>query len=150
MIIQCSIFTLAHSISLALSASNRISYDSLYIEPVITMTIFFSALQNIVTAKMSKWRMLLVFLFGLIHGMGFASALKQNEIPENQFTSALVGFNVGVEIAQITIILISYWSLSKWFRDKEWYNKKIVYPASTIIACIALYWTILRINNISY
>ena len=150
MFIQCSIFTVAHSISLALSASNIISYNILYIEPVITMTIFFSALQNIVTAKMSKWRLGLVFLFGLIHGMGFASALKQNDIPENQFTSALVGFNVGVEIAQITIVLMAYWTFSKWFSQKAWYKKKIVYPASTIIACIALYWTILRFNGLSY
>jgi hypothetical protein len=87
----------------------------------------------------------LIFGFGLIHGLGFANALKEIGLPKNQFLSSLLSFNIGVEIGQITIIFAAYFLISKWFSNKIWYKERIVYPISTIIACVALYWTIERI-----
>ncbi len=77
--------------------------------------------------------------------MGFASALRDVGLPKAHFISALLFFNIGVELGQVTIIAAAYLLVSKWFGHKVWYKARIVYPVSSIIACIALYWTIERI-----
>ena len=102
-------------------------------------------IENIVSENESKWRYLVIFVFGLIHGLGFANALRDIGLPEDHFLSSLLFFNLGVELGQVTIILMLYFLISKWFSEKQWYQKRIVYPVSTMIACIALYWTIERV-----
>lgn len=143
--IQCSIFTLAHSFSLALSASGYIAPSSSIIEPLIALSILFTAIENIIHDKVNPWRLLIIFLFGLIHGMGFATALKEIGIPETHFITSLLFFNIGVELGQLTVILSAYFLVSKSFSKKPWYKERIVYPISSVIGCIALYWTIQRI-----
>jgi hypothetical protein len=144
-LIQCSVFTLAHSLSLGLAASGCIISNANIVEPLIAVSILFTAIENIVHDKINPWRIALIFGFGLIHGLGFANALKKIGLPKNQFLSSLLSFNVGVEIGQITIIFAAYFLISKWFSNKIWYKERIVYPISTVIACVALYWTIERI-----
>jgi hypothetical protein len=144
-VIQCSVFTLAHSLSLGLAAAGFIIPNSNYIEPLIAISILFTAIENIINTKVNTYRLFIIFGFGLIHGLGFAKALSEIGIPNNQFFSSLLSFNLGVEFGQITIILLTYFVFSKWFSDKIWYKERIVYPISTIIAIIALYWTIERI-----
>ena len=89
--------------------------------------------------------MLVIFVFGLLHGMGFASAFKEIGTDTEHFMASLLFFNLGVEIAQISILLLAYFMIGKWFSNKDWYTKRIVYPVSSLIGCIALYWTIQRI-----
>jgi HupE / UreJ protein len=144
-IIQCSVFTLAHSITLGLAATGFILPDSRIIEPMIAISILFVAIENIFHNKINSWRLLIIFLFGLIHGMGFASAIGEVGLSRTHFLGSLLFFNIGVEFGQITIILAAYFFIAKWFGRKEWYYKRIVYPASSTIACISLYWTIERI-----
>ena len=144
-VIQCSVFTVAHSLSLGLATAGFIIPNSTYIEPLIAISILFTAIENIISLKVNPWRLLLIFGFGLIHGLGFATALSEIGIPKNQFFSSLLSFNLGVELGQITIILLAYLLISKWFSDKVWYKERIVLPISSIIGCIALYWTIERI-----
>jgi hypothetical protein len=144
-IIQCSIFTVAHSISLGLTAAGFIMPEAGIVEPLIALSILFTSVENIVHGKVNAYRLIIIFLFGLVHGMGFANALKDIGLPENNFLSALLAFNFGVELGQITVILTAYFCIGKWFRNKRWYKEKIVYPVSSIIGCIALYWTIERI-----
>ncbi len=144
-IIQCSAFTLAHSISLGLAAAGYIIPNSNIIEPLIALSILFTSIENIVHSKVNAWRVAIIFLFGLIHGMGFAAALKDIGLPSGHFLSALISFNIGVEFGQITVIIICYFLISKWFSKRIWYKTRIVYPVSSIIGCIALYWTIVRI-----
>lgn len=144
-VIQCSVFTIAHSLSLGLAAAGLIIPNAIIIEPLIAISILFTAIENIVSTKVNPFRLLLIFLFGLIHGMGFATALKEIGIPKEQFMSSLVSFNFGVELGQLTIIVSAYFLVSKWFKDKIWYKERVVYPISSIIGCIALYWTIQRI-----
>lgn len=146
-IAQCSIFTIAHSITLFLSASKIILPNSAIIEPIIALSIVFVSLENIFTKHVSKWRMGLIFIFGLIHGMGFASALLELGIPKDSFIKSLLAFNIGVEVAQIFIIFFLYFMIGKWLVNKRWYSTKIVYPVSTVIASIAIYWTIMRVLN---
>ena len=89
-------------------------------------------------------RIVIVFLFGLVHGMGFASALIGLGLPSADYLLSLLSFNVGVELGQITVILGAYWLIGRWFSDKPWYRSRIVTPVSAVIALIALYWTIER------
>jgi HupE / UreJ protein len=144
-IIQCTFFTIAHSITLALGASHFILPMSNVIEPIIALSIVFTAIENIFHSDISKWRLLLVFTFGLIHGLGFAAAFADLNLPQHEFIAALLGFNIGVELAQISIILILYYCIAKWLMHKPWYRNWLVYPVSCIIACIGLYWAIDRI-----
>jgi hypothetical protein len=150
LLIQCSVFTLAHSISLVLSATDMMVTNTKVVEPLIAITILFTAIDNIVTEKERKWRLLMIFIFGFIHGMGFANAIKDIGIPSSQLLPAILYFNLGVEFGQISIIMIAYLVIGYWFANKEWYKKMIVQPASTIIACIALYWTIERLLFTGY
>jgi len=144
-LIQCSIFTLAHSIALGLSAAGYIVPNPLITEPLIALSIVFTSVENIVRDTISKWRLPVIFVFGMVHGMGFAGALKDAGIPANNFITALLSFNVGVELGQIAVLLLAWGLVGKWFSQKSWYKKRIVYPASTMIACIAMYWFIERI-----
>ncbi|WP_264520186.1 HupE/UreJ family protein [Flavobacterium sp. N1994] len=144
-IIQCSVFTLAHSLSLGLAASGLILPNANYIEPLIAISILFTAIENIIHDKVNPYRLILIFLFGLLHGMGFANVLKEIGIPNNHFFAALFSFNLGVELGQVMVILTAYFLISKWFSNKSYYKERIVYPISSIIACIALYWTIERV-----
>lgn len=89
--------------------------------------------------------MVMIFIFGMVHGMGFAGALSQLGMPQYAFATALISFNVGVELGQLSIILFMYFVVAKTFSGKPWYRKRIVIPASLIIALIASYWTIERI-----
>lgn len=143
--LQCTIFTTAHNLALGLSASGVVIYNANLIELLIALTILYTAIENILFVKKNTLRYILIFIFGLIHGLGFATALKEIGIPKKQFLISLISFNIGVELGQITIILAAYFLISKWFSNKIWYIERIVYPISTLIGCVALYWTIERI-----
>src|SRR5688572_4913363 len=78
---QATAFTVAHSVTLAMSMKNIIAVPPGIVEPVIALSIVFVALENLVTKEIKPWRIAIVFLFGLIHGMGFASALNEIGLP---------------------------------------------------------------------
>lgn len=142
---QATVFTIAHSITLAIAALKLISISPHIIEPIIALSIVIVALENIFITKLKPSRIILVFTFGLVHGLGFASALTDLGLPQNQFFISLLSFNMGVELGQLTVILIAWFLIGKWFSEKEWYRKRVTIPASLIIAGIATYWTIERI-----
>ncbi len=141
---QATAFTVAHTLTLILSMKNIIVVPPAIVEPIIALSIAFIAIENIVMTELKPWRVLVVFAFGLVHGMGFASALNELGLPRNAFYTSLISFNVGVELGQATIILGIYFSLIYWFGHKPWYRKYIVYPLSGLIALVAIYWTISR------
>ena len=146
-IVQCSVFTLAHSITLGLATAEIISVNNQIIEVIIAWSIFMTSLNCFYPTGLYLWRLGLIFIFGLVHGLGFASALMQNGFPKNDFLTALISFNIGVELAQIAIILGCYFLIAKQFKDKPWYQKKIVNTITFSICCIALFWTMERILN---
>ncbi len=141
---QATAFTIAHSITLGFAMYGKIAAPPHIIEPVIALSIMFVALENVITDKLKTSRILIVFAFGLIHGLGFAGVLKDLGLPKREFFNALISFNIGVELGQISIILAAWWLFGKWFNQKPWYRQRIVNPLSIIIAAIALYWTIER------
>ncbi len=142
---QATAFTIAHSITLALSMKNIIVAPSAVVEPIIALSILFVAVENLLITKLSAWRILIVFMFGLIHGMGFASALNEIGLPRNKFFLSIFSFNVGVELGQVTVILATFALFIIPFRNIKNYKKAVVYPLSILIASIAFYWTIERV-----
>lgn len=142
---QATAFTVAHSITLALSMKNIIVAPSAVVEPIIALSILFVALENLMMDKLSPWRILLVFMFGLIHGMGFASALNEIGLPSDKFFLSIFSFNVGVELGQVTVILAVFGLIIIPFRNIKNYKKRVVYPLSIAIAAVALFWTIQRV-----
>jgi len=142
---QATAFTVAHSVTLALSMKNIIAVPSAITEPVIALSICFVAIENILFSNLKAWRLLIVFIFGLIHGLGFASALNEIGLPPGKFYTSILAFNAGVELGQITIIVLLFASVIAWWGKKNWYRQRVVYPLSGFIAMIAAYWTIERL-----
>ncbi len=142
---QATAFTVAHSITLALSMKNLIVAPSAVVEPIIALSILFVALENMMIEKLSPWRILIVFMFGLIHGMGFASALNEIGLPPNKFFLSIFSFNVGVELGQMTVIFAVFGLIILPFHKMKNFKKRVVFPLSIAIASIALYWTVQRV-----
>jgi hypothetical protein len=136
---QVSAFTLAHTITLALGIFGIFNLPSNIVEPLIALSIAFVAIENIFQQKLTKWRLPIVFVFGLLHGLGFASVLVDLGLPESEYVSSLISFNIGVELGQITVILIALLA-TRWIANKPEYRNYVVIPASMIISGIALFW----------
>lgn len=142
---QATAFTVAHSITLAMSMKNMIVAPSAVVEPIIALSILFVAVENLLLTELKPWRIMLVFMFGLIHGMGFASSLNEIGLPRNKFLVSILSFNVGVELGQITVILAVFLLVIIPLGKISDYRKKVVFPLSIIIGLIALYWTVQRV-----
>jgi hypothetical protein len=142
---QASAFTVAHTFTLALSMKGIIQLPADIVEPLIALSIMFVAIENILLSELKAWRIAIVFMFGLVHGMGFARALNEIGLPRNKFFTSIFSFNVGVEIGQIIIITLMFMLIIIPFGKRPWYKKIIVYPLSATIALIAAYWTGQRI-----
>ena len=145
MLLQVTAFTVAHSITLALSMYGVVSLPPRIVEPLIACSIAYVAIENIVTRELKPWRLLLVFTFGLLHGLGFAGVLRELGLPREEFLTALVTFNLGVEGGQLTIIAAALAVVGAFMR-KPWYRARVVIPASIVIAAIGVYWTIVRLS----
>ena len=141
---QATAFTVAHSITLGMAVYGYIQPLPAVIEPIIALSIFFVALENILVQKLKPGRIAIIFLFGLVHGMGFAGALTEVGLPPADYFISLLSFNVGVELGQLSVILIAWILVGKWFSEKSWYRSRIVNPSSAFIALVALFWTIER------
>lgn len=144
-LIQATAFTLAHTVTLGLSMYQIINPPIAIVEPLIALSIMYVGVENIISPSLKPTRIGIVFLFGLIHGMGFASVLGDLGLPENSFLTSLLMFNVGVELGQITVILTAYILLGKFFGNKPYYRKFIVVPISSAIVVIASYWSVQRL-----
>ena len=142
---QISAFTLAHTITLAAGALGWVTISGAIVEPLIAASIVFIAVENIVSNRLNKWRPVVIFAFGLLHGLGFASVLGEFGLPQAQFIPALIGFNIGVEIGQLTVIAIAFGLFGLWFGRKPWYRARIAIPASVLIALIGAYWFVERV-----
>jgi hypothetical protein len=143
---QVSAFTLAHSITLGLSMYRIVTLPPSVVEPLIAVSIAYVAIENLFLADLTRWRVALVFAFGLLHGLGFAGALGELGLPRSAFVAALFGFNVGVEAGQLTVIAAAFAAVGWRWGGRGWYRHMIVVPASAAIACIAVYWTIQRLS----
>jgi hydrogenase/urease accessory protein HupE len=138
---QVTMFTVAHTITLGLSMRGVISLPAQIVEPLIALSIAYIGVENIFARSLHKSRLLLVFGFGLLHGMGFASVLQDFGMPDDAFYTALLSFNAGVELGQIAVISLAFLTVGLWFSGKAWYRHVVVMTGSAFIAVIGLYWT---------
>lgn len=135
---QSLLFTVAHSLTLALAIFGIISLPSLLIEILIAASIAWIGIENLLMKELKPSRLFLVFGFGLLHGMGFASVLREKlgDLSGKQIALPLVSFNVGVELAQITVLAVSFlilWPVRKW-------TKQFQTAGSIFVALAGLFW----------
>jgi hydrogenase/urease accessory protein HupE len=142
---QVTAFTIAHSITLALSIYGIVSVSPRIVEPLIAVSIAYVAIENLTTTRVRASRIALVFAFGLLHGLGFAGVLRELQLPRSEFVTALVTFNIGVELGQLTIVAAAFGLIAYWHRAKPWYRYRFVMPASAAIAATGIFWTIQRL-----
>lgn len=144
-LLQATAFTIAHTITLGLSMFQIIKAPTQIVEIIIAVSIVYVAVENIYSNKVKPSRIAIVFLFGLIHGLGFAAVLSEIGLPQNKFIPSLLMFNIGVELGQIAVITLFYFLLIKWVKHKEYYRIKIVRPISFLISLVAIFWIFERI-----
>lgn len=140
---QTTAFTIAHTTTLGLSAYGIVSLSARVVEPLIALSIAYVAIENIVRPKLTPVRVAVVFLFGLLHGLGFASSLSEVPMPRDQFFTALLAFNFGVDFGQLAVIALAFLAVG-WWRNRTWYRVRVVIPVCTSIACVSLFWTVQR------
>lgn len=146
MLAQITAFTVAHSITLGLSVFGVVNVSASVVEPMIALSIAYLAMENLIVRRLTPWRLALVFCFGLLHGLGFAGALRELGLPRAEFVTALVTFNLGVEVGQLTVIATAFVLVGHWFANREWYRARVIVPASSLIAAVGLFWTIQRLR----
>jgi hypothetical protein len=134
-----TLFTLAHSLTLALSMYGLVSVPPLVVETAIALSIAFVAAENLFREKISRWRPWVVFASGLVHGLGFAHSFARTEIAPGDFLPALFAFNMGIEAGQLVVIGIAYALVAVWWK-RENYRRMIARPASLLIAAAGLCW----------
>ena len=142
---QISAFTVAHSVTLALAALGYVTVPPAIVEPLIAASIAYVAIENLTMTSLSRWRLAIVFGFGLLHGLGFASALRDLGVSRPDLPITLVGFNVGVELGQLAVVALAA-TLVRLLpiptsRRRQW----VTVPASAAIAAMGIFWAIQRV-----
>jgi hypothetical protein len=146
---QSLLFTLAHSVTLALAVFGVLKIpEKLFgiqspVEVFIAISIAVIGIENLLTRKLGRQRLILVFTFGLLHGMGFASSIgdKMDGVPRSQLAGPLLGFNVGVELAQITILIAAFLVLRLL---KKW-TLQVQTIGSALVALAGVAWAVQRV-----
>ena len=140
---QVTAFTIAHACTLTAATFGTIAIDANIVEPLIAASIVYVAVENTLIDRLTSWRTVIIFCFGLLHGLGFANALNMVGLPNQERLLALLAFNAGIEFGQIAVITVAAGCIG-WFRNYDWYRTRIVVPASVLIALIGLAWVIER------
>ncbi len=144
LLLQVTAFTIAHSITLALAVFGIFTLPGVVVEPLIALSIFVVGIENIFFRRTRNWRWILVFVFGLIHGMGFAGVLIDLGLSQGNFIATLVGFNIGVELGQVAVIALAAVA-TFWFWKSPHYFRFMVVPASALISLMGLLWAVQRV-----
>lgn len=144
LLLQLTSFTLAHSITLALASLGFLRLPAALVEPLIALSIAYVALENLVLGKPGSQRFAVVFVFGLLHGLGFASALGELAAPPGRFLLALLTFNLGVELGQASVLALALLACG-WWRHEAWFPTFLAKPASALIALFGAYWMVERV-----
>lgn len=144
-LLQVSAFTLAHTVTLALSSLQIISVPAAIVEPLIAASIVYVAVENLRGGQIGALRVAVVFGFGLLHGLGFASVLGDVGLQSGRFVVGLIGFNIGVEAGQLAVIALAFALLALPFGRRTWYRARIAMPLSALIALTGAWWTVERV-----
>jgi len=152
---QVTLFTLAHSLTLFLASTGYIVVSPTVIEPMIAASIIYIAYENIWRQRMNAIRILVIFLFGLLHGLGFASVLSDIMIDDSmpsaggfangKFILSLISFNIGVELGQLAVLAPAFLLFGLIANNALWYRKLIALPASYLIGAIGAWMLFTRV-----
>ena len=142
---QVSMFTLAHTLTLALGITGIVSLPANIVEPLIALSITIICIENCLGRNVGSGRLVVIFSFGLLHGLGFAGVLSDIGLQPERFFGSLIAFNIGVELGQLAVVFMCYALVGWWFGQKPWYRKLIAVPASISIGAIGLVWFIQRV-----
>ena len=145
---QITAFTLAHTVTLALGALDIIRISPDIVEPLIAASIVYVGIENVLARGLTPWRPAVVFAFGLLHGLGFASVLSDFGLGASHFVPKLIGFNIGVEIGQLAVIAAAFIAFGILFGKAPWYFRRIAAPVSIAISVIAFFWVLERTGTI--
>ncbi|MBT3776630.1 MAG: HupE/UreJ family protein [Pelagibacteraceae bacterium] len=146
LLLQVTMFTIAHTITLVIASLSLINVNASIVEPLIALSIVYIGVENIFKKySNTKIRYYVIFLFGLLHGLGFALVLKDVGLDYSNLLMNLVSFNIGVEIAQIFILFLLYLTIGLFFSKKKYYKIIFQIPLSLFISLIAIYWFVERI-----
>lgn len=160
LITQVTVFTVAHTITLALASLQIVTISGSIVEPLIALSIVYVAVENIFAKGIKWWRPLIIFGFGLLHGLGFASVLGEFGLAPGRFAAGLIGFNIGVEVGQLTVIGLA--ALLLWLgvrashladleedemrvRNPDVMFRAVSICGSILIAIIGAYWAFERV-----
>ena len=143
LLLQVSAFTAAHTLTLWLAAAALVKVPAEVVEPVIAASIAAVAVENLFRPRYTRWRLLVVFVFGLIHGLGFAGAMSARVDSTASLIVGLLGINVGVELGQLAVIAIALLATCR-VGDPSAYRKYVVIPSSLLIAAAGIWWVIDR------
>ncbi len=141
---QTTLFTIAHATTLFLSTYGILRLPSRIVEPAIALSIAWIGIENVVRPRLAPGRLAVVFCFGLIHGLGFASSLSDVPFAQRDFLVALLGFNFGVDFGQLFVMAVAFVAVG-WFRNRPWFRARIAVPCSLAIAAVGLGWAVQRI-----
>jgi hydrogenase/urease accessory protein HupE len=130
-------FTLAHSVTLVLATLGLVSVPARLVEPAVAASIVWVALENFRARETPSHRWVVSFVFGLVHGLAFATALQELSLPPGRLAWALVGFNVGVEAGQALALVVAF-PVLLWLRRASW-GAAAVRVASGLIAAAGAY-----------
>jgi len=145
---QITAFTVAHTVTLGLTTLSIVKIPAAQIwlvEALIAVSITYVAIENIWRPKLGWWRVVVVFGFGLLHGIGFASVLGDLGLAQGQFVLSLIAFNIGVEGGQLAVIAIGFITLALPFGKSHSYRSYVVIPGSIAIALVGGWWAFERI-----
>jgi HupE / UreJ protein len=143
LLIQITAFTCAHSVTLGLAMVGWVLLPSRLVETIIALSIVVMAVENIISREVKPWRWMLVFGFGLIHGLGFAGSFSQLQLSEGDTLRSLLLLNLGIEVGQLSVVAACV-ALTWWMWRFTWYTRFVVLPMSGGIAGLAGWWTIQR------
>ncbi|MBM3732864.1 MAG: hypothetical protein FJW24_05265 [Acidimicrobiia bacterium] len=143
----CILFgaAVAHTMTLALGMLGIVAVSPAIVEPLIAASIVYVGVENVLTNKPHRWRPVVVFGFGLLHGLGFAGVLKEFGLATDHFVTGLIAFNIGVELGQLAVIAICYLVAGLWFGHKAWYRRFVTMRASVAVALVGAWWCFERV-----
>lgn len=148
LLIQVTAFTVAHSVTLAAGLYGLLTLPGFIVEPLIAASIVYIAVENCWQHRVGLSRAVVVFVFGLLHGMGFAGVLMELGLPERDFILGLLSFNVGVELGQLAIIAVAYFAVGIWVLGRPWYRSAVAIPVSLLIGALGLFWFVDRVKEV--
>lgn len=142
---QVTAFTAAHTLTLGLAILGFVSVSPSIVEPLIALSICYVAIENLFHKQISTSRVVLVFAFGLLHGLGFAGVLTEIGLNAEAFIPSLIAFNIGVELGQLAVITLAFLLVGYWFGTKPYWNRFIRVPLSLLIAATGAFWVVERV-----